>query len=73
MEDRRCRDVMWEESHKCCEGEGVLIIDRGEGRGVNESTVHRGLHKKNTSSKLLTGKMRGADYCEFLQPVAIKH
>ena len=32
-----------------------------------ERAVHRGLHRENTSPKTLTGKMRGADFCKFLQ------
>lgn len=58
------------------EGRGALIRERGEGdkwRGSKrEHAARRGSHKKNTSSKPLTGKTRGADNCESLQPVELK-
>ena len=41
--------------------EGILVIERERERG-------RGMYK-NISPKSLAGKIRGADFCEFLQPV----
>ena len=37
-----------------------------------ERGAHRGLHKENISPKPLTGKTRGADFCEVLQPAVLK-
>ena len=65
MEGKRCRDVI----HGCCGGEGALIRERERER---ERAAHKGLQKKNTSLKPLTGKMRRADYFEFLQAVELK-
>lgn len=33
---------------------------------------HRGMQKEDTSLKPLTGKMMGANFCEFWQPVGVK-
>lgn len=44
---------------------------RGRDRD-RERGVHKGLHKKNTSSKTLTGKPRGNDFYKFLQPARLK-
>ena len=70
MEGRRGRDVIWGKKE-------LWVLQRGEnpdhrgGRG-RERAVHRGLQKKTTSSKSLTGKIRGANYGEFLQPAELK-
>ena len=37
-----------------------------------KKTVHSRLHKENSSSKQLTGKIRGADYLECLKPAKVK-
>ena len=39
---------------------------------VTESGKHRDTHKANTSPKPLSGKMRGAEFHEFLQQVGFK-
>ena len=53
-----------EREQECCRGEGALATERGErGRGA-----HRELHEENTSLETLMEKMRGVDFCEFLQP-----
>lgn len=56
-----------EKNHACSGGKGTLIRER-----ERERTVCRGLHKKNTSPKLLIGKMRGADYCKLLKAAELK-
>lgn len=56
-----------EMDHRCCRGEGALVLEKGERR------VHRGLHKKNTSPKPLAGKMRTHDFHEYFQAVTLKH
>lgn len=71
IEVKRCRDVIWgrnivnatEGGEPWSEGEAGQMTkrERKKGRGA-----HRGSHKENISSKTLTGKMRGADYHEFL-------
>ena len=33
--------------------------------------MHKGSHKENTSPKTMTGKMRGVDFHEFLQPAGL--
>lgn len=53
---------------KCYRGEGALVLEKGR----RESGVHREMHKENTSPKPVAGKMRGADFCEFLQPLELK-
>lgn len=46
--------------------------NRRKKEGMRERGAHRGVHKENTSPKALTGKKRGADFCEILQPVGSK-
>ena len=60
VEGRRCGDVV-------CWRNEFQVLWSGVERGV-----HRGSHKENTSSKALTGKMRGADFGEVFQPVGLK-
>lgn len=38
-------------------------------KGKTERGTHRGSHKESISSKPLAWKTRGAQFCEFLQPV----
>ena len=45
--------------HRCCGEEG----ERG---------VHRELYKEDPSPMSMTGKMRGADFHEFLQAAGLK-
>jgi len=55
-------------NHRCCGGE-----DHRERRErEREKAAWRGLHKKNSSPKPLTGKRRGADYPKFLQAAELK-
>lgn len=53
---------------ECCRGEGALVAEKGEngvgGWTERERREHMGTQKENTSPKPLTGKMRGADFCE---------
>lgn len=57
---------------------GGWIIGTAEGREtwswrkVRQSGAHRYKHKKNSSPKPLCGKMREAEFQEFLQPVGLK-
>lgn len=55
-----------EKNHRCYRGGGSPY------QREYERSIHKGLHKKNTSLKPLTGKRRGADYCEFLPAVEFK-
>ena len=41
-------------------------------RRQKDRGVHRTLYKENTFPKPLTGKTRGADFHEILQPIGIK-
>lgn len=65
MEDRRCRDVISEgKNPRCWREVGALIMEK------REREAHKGLHKKNTSSKTLTGKSRyggETDYHTFFR------
>lgn len=45
--------------------------ERRERQRNRSYAVHRGLHKKKFPNPL-TGKMTGADYCEFLRPAELK-
>lgn len=49
-----------------CGGNGPLTW-----RKVNKNGAHKDMDKESTSPKPLAGKMRRADFCEFLQPVGI--
>ena len=57
-----------ETDHGCCGGEGALVAQKGE----RKKGAHRETHKEHNSPKPLDGKMRGADFCEFLQPAGLK-
>ena len=50
-----------ETDHRCCGGEKPWSQKK-----VRERRAYRGMHK-NISSKSLTVKIRGDDFCEFLQ------
>ena len=41
-------------------------------RKAEKRGTHRDVHKKNTSTKPLAGKIRGDDFHEFLQPAGLK-
>ena len=54
-----------------------LVLWRGAGPGhrerqERESGAHMGTHNESTSAKPLAGKMRRADFREFLQPTKLK-
>ena len=51
---------------------GERMEESGEREGRRESRAYRGLHKKNISPKSHTGKKRGGNYHEFLQPAELK-
>lgn len=53
---------------------GAVEGSRGHGERLEKETGNerergeqRGSQRENTSPKTLTGKMRGADFCKFLQ------
>ena len=48
------------------EGRVALVAECGTGKRKSESSVSRGLQKKNSSPETLTGKRRGADYHKFI-------
>lgn len=74
MEGRRCGDVIWgEKDHRCCGGEGALITESVQKNRGRQTAVHRGLHKKSTSPKPVTGKTRRVDCRELLQRVELKN
>lgn len=68
MEGRRCADVILRRKVSWVLQSGG---SSGGGGWEGERGVHRGSCKGN-SSKPLTGKTRGADYLECLQPVELK-
>lgn len=43
-----------------------------EGKTEKDGETPRGSYKENTSPKPLSGKMRRADFCEFLEPAGLK-
>lgn len=71
-EGRKCQ---WKEA-KEGNASGRKQSGRNPGQGEREIERERGAHcrsyKENTSPKPFTGKMRGADFCEFLQPAGLK-
>lgn len=54
-------------SCRCCDGEGALIMKRERRESKKEWNVCREFHKKNFSTKSLTGKRNVMEYCENLQ------
>ena len=61
---------MWfrrETDNGCCGGEGAMVMERDERVGAQ-----RGMHKKNIFPKPLTWKMRGVEFCGFLQRAWLK-
>jgi len=54
--------------HRCCGREEALVAQKGK----RKKGAQRETHKENTSPKPLAGKMRGVDFCEFLQPTGLK-
>lgn len=70
MKGKSCRELICGEKRAAGTVEGSPDCGKRRDRermrmNENEST-HRGLHKKNSSPKPLTGKIREADYCKFL-------
>lgn len=55
--------------HRCCRGKGALVVEKGEGeRERSIQSYAQGEH----FPKSLAGKMRGADFREFLPPVGLE-
>ena len=52
----------------CCGREGDVVVEKGS----REREANKGTHRENGHPKPLAWKMRGAEDCEFLQPVELK-
>lgn len=48
------------------------MLEKGGGPERSEKRAYRGTHKQNTSVKPLAGKIRGADFHEYLQTVGLE-
>ena len=61
---------MWftgEMDHRCCGVEGALVVEKGE---RDRSTWENA--QREYFPKPLAWKMKGAEFCEFLQPAGLK-
>lgn len=60
-----------ENDHRYCGGERALNEERGERERSTQGI--RASPKENTSPNPLIWKMRGADFCEYLQLAELKN
>lgn len=47
---------------------GALVVEKGK----KERSMQGNTHKETISPKPLAGNMRGAEFCEFLQPLGLE-